>query len=198
MKALIKEDILIKISLTDGIEVGDIPHGVAPDRLRWNGSELIDLATLTQFYVRHLGSNYFELHAIELPNTQLVNMQYAQRKDLRTNPLTGEIYVASMVVKADEAIEEEIKLIKAGMQKFLICNQTEIFIKHFAFTAALIVFASEQPPALKAFFDSIADNIKAAFPMVRWETVLRNFAGDIKIYLESYYEALDKKDNPET
>ncbi len=195
MKAILKEDSIIRVSLTEGLEIGNIPNNISLDRLRWDGSKIIDLATVSIIYVRHLGDNFFELHAIPQPNTQSLPMNYKQRKDLRYDESTGTIYLATEQVKAGEVIDEEIEAIKHKLG-MAFGSDNDLFLKHFAFTAALIVYASEQPAALKNFFDDITPHIKEAFPLNRWEVILKNFAKDIKMYLENLYEAMDKGDEP--
>jgi len=185
--------LIIKLSLTEGIEIGNIPNNVAIDRLRWDGSKIVDLAVATIIYVRYLGDNFFELHAIPQPSTQSLPMNYKQRKDLRFNDVTGVIYLASDTVKADEAAKTEIESIKRRLGIALDIDN-DLFIKHFAMTAALIVYASEQPQALKNFFNDITPHIKEAFPLNRWEVILKEFAKDIKMYLENLYEVMDKGD----
>jgi hypothetical protein len=192
MKAILKNDLIIKLSIDRGVEIGNIPSGVSLERLRWDGSTLIDLAVPGTRYVKHLGDNYFELHVIELDYTQSVYMQYSQRRDLRYSEITGTVFLASDVVKADEQVDIDIQLIKARLKKY-IGDETDLFMKHFALTAALIVFASKQPPALKTFFDSISDDIIQSFPLNRWEQILKSFSKEIKKYLNSYYDALDRK-----
>ncbi len=195
MRAILKEDLIIRLSLTEGIEIGNIPNNVAIDRLRWDGSKIVDLAIATVIYVRHLGDNFFELHAIPQLNTQWLPMNYKQRKDLRYNSTTDTIYLASEEVKADEENEKEIEAIKHKLG-MAFGSDNDLFLKHFAMTAALIVYASEQPQALKNFFDNITPHIKDAFPLNRWEVILKEFAKDIKMYLESLYTAMDKGDEP--
>ena len=192
MKAILKNDLIIKLSIDRGTEIGNVPSGVSLERLRWDGSTLIDLAAPRTMHVKHLGSNFFELHVIELPHTKPIYMQYNQRRDLRYSEVTDTVFLASDVVKADEQVDIDIELIKSKLKNY-IGNETDMFMKHFALTAALIVFASKQPPALKTFFDSISDDIIQGFPLNRWEQILKTFSKEIKNYLDSYYNAMDRK-----
>lgn len=194
MKAILKEDMIVKLSIDRGVDVGNIPNGVALDRLRWNGSRLVDLGVIElgqTMYVRHLGNNFFELHIVPLPGTYEVYMNYKQRKDLRYDPIQDRIYLAGDVVKAEEAKQEAVNFAKAKIKKE-IGKDVDIFMKHFALTAALIVYASQRPQRLKDFFDDLAPHIIDAFPVDRWEEILRNFAVEIKKHLEAYYQELDK------
>ena len=81
MKAIIKEDMITKLSVTAGVEIGALPKGIGLERLRWTGSELVDLMDLTEMWVRYKNGQ-FELHAIEVDNSQLVEVTYPRRKAL--------------------------------------------------------------------------------------------------------------------
>lgn len=191
MKAILKNDEIVKLTIDKGVEVGNISNGVSLDRLRWDGSQLVDLMNPQTLYVKYLGDGYFELHVVNLPGTQPIYMSYKERKKLRYNEENGMIFLADPEFITEEKKQEEVKLILNRLGKYLGCNQ-EIFIKHMAFTAALIVYASEQPQALKDFFDDIAPVIKDTFPLAKWESILKKFSKDIKVYLQAYYEKLDE------
>jgi hypothetical protein len=79
LKAVIKNDEIIKLSLTTGVEIGEIPKGVGLERLRWTGTELVDLGTLDVMY-RHKRTG--KLHARRRPGTEKVRMKYKDRKNL--------------------------------------------------------------------------------------------------------------------
>ena len=83
LKAVVKEDIIIQITERGDTEIGALPQGVGLERLRWNGSEIVDLITLNQMWVRYVG--FFELHCIQVPDSVLVDMTYADRKKLTQN-----------------------------------------------------------------------------------------------------------------
>lgn len=65
-----------------GTDIGPIPRGVGTERLRWTGTELVDLAEVSEIYVLPK-SGGFELHAVEVPGSQLLEMNYFDRKRLR-------------------------------------------------------------------------------------------------------------------
>lgn len=68
--------------LTGETEVGPIPNNVGLERLRWNGTSVVDLANLSAMYVRY-EAGMFTLHAVKVHNSQLVLMRYGDRKRLR-------------------------------------------------------------------------------------------------------------------
>jgi len=87
MKALLNQDIVIRISETHGdTEIGDIPAGkkgrIGFDRLRFTGKKLVDLMDLKYIWVKHLGNNFFELHAVKVPDSKRITMSYSDRARL--------------------------------------------------------------------------------------------------------------------
>ena len=72
---------IVKLSSRTGTEIGPLPRKVGLERLRWTGSELVDLADLPSMWVRKKGGS-FELHALRVPGSQRVTMTYNQRKRL--------------------------------------------------------------------------------------------------------------------
>lgn len=81
MKATLREDIIQAVSGGD-TEIGPLPPGIGVERLRWSGSQLIDLAAATLIHVRHLSGNHFELHGVAVDGSQPVAMTWADRKNL--------------------------------------------------------------------------------------------------------------------
>jgi len=71
----------VKLSITAGVEIGELPKGVGLERLRWTGRELVDLMDLSQMWVKKIGGT-FELHAVAVSGSQLVTMLYTERKRL--------------------------------------------------------------------------------------------------------------------
>jgi hypothetical protein len=190
MKALMKEDIILCLTMDEGIEVGNIPSGVSLERLRWDGSKLIDLFWARIIYVRVLANNYFELHAVPLPYTHPVAMSYKDRKQLRV-AADGVPFIASESTVVDEVKVEKIKAAEIKLYNNLGGQQKQLQ-SLMAFVAALIVYAGEEPEALKNFFEEIAPNIKAAYPASRYLDILRKAGKELKQCLSEYHAELDR------
>jgi len=140
MKIICKEDIIINIVSPfskEGIEVGSIPGRIGLDRFRWTGEKLVDLADLTEFWVREIGPNVFELHAIKVPNSSLISMAYADRKRLYSGPsgiavYTQEEYEAKQNEEAAEIADNRnlkstiLNIIKSG----LTLNKIENYVNN--------------------------------------------------------------------
>lgn len=80
MRAIIHNtDMIAKVCGPDeGVEVGEKPAGVGLERLRFDGVKLVDIATLSEFYVVR-GDGSWELHVVEVPGSQLVQMTHKQK-----------------------------------------------------------------------------------------------------------------------
>ena len=87
MKAILNQDIITKISEDHGTtEIGNIPPDkkgrVGLDRLRFTGSKIVDLMDLKYIWVKHLGDNSFELHAVKVPGSKRKRMSYSDKAKL--------------------------------------------------------------------------------------------------------------------
>ena len=196
MKASLIEDIIIQLTMDRGeVEVGNIPSGVSLERLRWNGSRLVDLISLRVIHVRVKEGNFFELHSIPLKNTHPVMMSYRDRRRLRVGP-DGVPFIANVDMIVGEVKEEKRKAAEIKLRKRL-GGQDKQFQSLMAFVAALIVYAGEEPVALKNFFTEISPHIKAAYPPGRYLEILRTAAKELKVCLNDYHAELDGIDREE-
>ncbi len=116
MKALLCEDIIQAVGTGD-TEIGSLPSGVGVERLRWDGSKLIDLAEATQIYVRHLSGNHFELHAVAVLGSQPVAMTWPERKNLTL--VDGLIRLKTAEEIAAEYVAEHNGMLKANLRQGL-------------------------------------------------------------------------------
>jgi len=102
LKVLIhNHDMLLKTKDPNGIEIGSLPKGAGLDHMRWDGNKLIDLLNLDKIWVEYINGS-FRLHCIEVPHSQLVSMQYKDRKKLWTD-IDG-VYK----LKSNEQIQDEL------------------------------------------------------------------------------------------
>ena len=91
-RAIVNKDMIVKITVDPklGIEIGSIPRGVGLERLRWDGSELIDLLYLDKFYVDRKTR---KLHATKQPNCDKITMSYNDRFNLIEDPVSKKLRV---------------------------------------------------------------------------------------------------------
>lgn len=81
MRVILHNHDMIVCTTTDpnkGVEVGAKPRNVGCERLRFDGEKLVDIADLSEFYVARRDGDW-ELHAVEVPGSQLVSMSHKQK-----------------------------------------------------------------------------------------------------------------------
>ena len=143
-------DMIKKTNVDNGIEIGSVPKGVGLERMRWTGSKLVDLFNLDVIWVEFINGG-FRLHSIETPYSQLVEMQYKDRKKLYNDNGTYKI-------KSDDQIQNETnsELRKGNFPK--ISDQMGAIMKYLATKEDL-------PDELQELVDKI-DTVKDTYPKV--------------------------------
>ena len=161
------------------------------ERLRFDGEKVIDIAELTEFWVAQSGKG-FDLHCVEVPNSELVQLNYSDRKYLRTNKSSIRLKTPEEI--ATEQIQSKVMAAKTRLRAKLKASIGDIEDQHqdsLALICALIVYARQQPQALSDFFDSIIPDIKDIFQLDRVEENLKKSAKNLKTSMEEYWQELD-------
>jgi len=118
MRAILHEDRIIALVSDEkaGVEIGSLPPLVGLERLRWDGNKVVDLNGLTEMYVRELNGAY-SLHVIPVDGSQLVKMNYADRKYLKTDSATGVIRTKTKEERISETNLLSIERAKTAIKK---------------------------------------------------------------------------------
>lgn len=85
MRATLDRDIILKVGLQVGVEIGRLIPGVPLTQQRFDGTKVVDLATFNQMWIARV-NGVFSFHAIQVPGSQLVNMTWADRKRVVEDP----------------------------------------------------------------------------------------------------------------
>lgn len=190
MKAVVNNDKIVNISESKGtVEIGTPPAGVGLERLRWTGTELVDLAALSQIWVRHLSGDMFDLHASEMPGAQLVTMTYQDRKKLMVD--NGQIRLMTA-----EEVEEEKKdiarwMLKNRLRRRLKNNNGDVndqIADAFKLIFLLIVYSRTKPQVIADFFDAIIPTIKDVYDLDTVKATLIKIGQQLKTELPAYYQ----------
>ena len=195
MKAFLDNDIIVNITERGDTEIGSLPIGVGMERLRFDGEKVIDLADLSKFWVVPAGKG-FELHCIKVPNSQLVQMNYSDRKYLKTND--SNICLKTTQEINAEYINSKVELAKARLRAKLkeslgdVQDQQQDML---ALICALIVYARQQPQIVADFFDSIIPDIKDIYPLDRMQARLKQSAINLKEAMEEYQNEINNIGN---
>jgi hypothetical protein len=115
-------------------------------------------------------------------------MKYKDKKNLRIDSI-GNIYIAIGEELVKEVVAEKIKAADFKLHKDLGDNNFQSLM---AFVSALIVYAADQPVGLRTFFQEIAPNIKEAYPMARYEQILKMAAKNLNRSLKDYHAEVDR------
>jgi len=191
MRAILNNDLILSYTVKDGVEIGNPPKGVGLERLRFDGSKILDIATLSKFWVEPKADG-FVLHCVEVPGSKYLEFDYADRKRLILNGSSLRLKTATEIKNEDT--EKKIRILKNKLRLKLlnsIGDAQDQNMQTLAFVCALIVYARNQPPALSAFFDQIIPDIVDMFPMGRWQETLKTGAKDLKAAMQEYYEGVD-------
>jgi len=122
MKAVIKNGRIIKIN-SGNTEIGKIPKGSAINEMYWTGTRLVNLSKQNEFWVESK-DGMFRLHAIQVPYSQLVVMNYKDRKKLWNDNGTYKI-------KSDEQIQNELNFQYRGSHMPKISDELDIILKYY-------------------------------------------------------------------
>lgn len=191
MRALLNNDVIVSLVMneTDGTEIGDLPKGVGVERLRFNGSGVVDLASLTAFWIEE---GNFALHCVRVSNSQYFEMSYVDRKRLVWEDSGFRLKTLEEIIIEEQAAKiQKLKNILKIKLRNSIGDIQDQNMNTLAFVCALIVYARLQPAALGTFFDEIIPDIVEIFPLSTWEQTLKSGAKDLKTAMQEYYAGLE-------
>ena len=193
MRAILNNDIIVTLvsDVNKGVEIGSLPKDVGMERLRFNGVEVVDLATLSAFWVEPI-SGGFMLHAIKVPSSYYVEMAFSDREYLHINGGTPTVKTAEKIAIEKQANQIRLLKNKLRLRLFDLLGDTQDQnMNTLAFVCALIVYARMQPAALGEFFDEIIPDIIEIFPLNMWRDILKSSAKDLKTAMQEYYEGME-------
>lgn len=190
MKAILKEDIIINLTEQGNTEIGILPEGVGIERLRWDGSKLIDLANLNEFWIRSIGSG-FELHAIKVFGSQLVLMRYIDRKHLTLEGDFIRVKTSQELLDEQKAkFNTDLKIEMRNVLRKKIGDVEDLLMDTLVLVAALVVYVRTNDTTIGAWFDEMRPYIKNIFPQSEVETIVEQAMQDLKIAVNDYYDNL--------
>lgn len=190
MKANVMEDMIIWITDTGDTEIGALPPGVGVERLRFDGTQVVDLGDLSEIWVRKQ-AGAFELHAVAVPGSQVVSMTYADRKRLMDD--AGTIRVKTQAEIDQEDVDLKTALARARVKRALV-SQDEINHFQLMLTLALVQVVRGQDAGLTAFLDRILAVVRDIYPLERIEADLDGFLNKLKASMAVYWSDLDDID----
>lgn len=191
MKAFLKEDIITTITENGDTEIGRLPK-VGLERLRFNGSKVIDLVTVGQMWIRY-EKGFFTLHIVQVRDSQLVNMTYSDRKYLIVEG--GVIVVKTQVQRDAEALQVKKDILKTRLREKIkneLGTMNEQISDAYKLIAILIVYARNPGnTVLGNYMDELLPELVAAYPFDRVKGSLKRAVITLKTMLTDYYSEID-------
>jgi len=197
MKAILDQDIIIYITEKGDTEIGTIPSNkkdVGLERLRWNGTKIVDLADMSEIWVKSVSNNFYELHAVKVLDTQKVQMTYRDRKNLIIED--GTIRVKT-VLEIENGMKVEQESMTRNQLRQVFKRDTgdieDLLADAWKLISLIIIFMRTNDPKVAAFLDDILPNLQKAYPLEKIKDQLSENIATIKNLMQEYYQRKEKR-----
>ena len=174
MKATLHDDIIIRVHKNGDTEIGPLIKGVGFERLRFDGSQVVDLFDLATIHVVDLGG-HFSLHCREITRpgedefgnpvmetiSQPVAMSYADRKNLVNDNST-------IRLKTQAELDQEAADLQAEISEQA---ETNTELRSSVFATVTIALAEQY---IDSQVTDLASAKQALKIMVRYQIAMRN------------------------
>ena len=189
MQATLNNDIVVMLGRGPTTIPDDYPRNVGWERLRFDGENIIDLATLDGFWVEHK-SGMFVLHCIEFANTTFIPMTYAQRKLLYFD---GGIRILTAEQIASAAYDKQVVAIKNLLSNKLEAagNVAELLMVIVGLLAVVAIYARTGNATAGAYLTSILPQLQA-LPLSRIQGLVPGAADTMKTVFDLYFSKMDE------
>jgi len=198
MKAILDRDIIVSLTPKGNIEIGTIPpekRGVIGlERLRFDGTKIVDLADLSEFWVEAVAPDFFVLHCIKVPGSQQVVMTYQDRIHLMIE--NGLIRLKTPLEITAETDKMEKTIIKNRLRQAFkkdIGGPEDALADAWKIITLLIIYIRTGEPTIATFLDSIMPDLEAAYPLATVKDRLTANAKTIRTLMEGYYQEIQTK-----
>ena len=189
MKAILNKDIVIALGRGPTTIPDDYPRDVGWERLRWDGSQVVDLATLTGMWVEYANGR-FVLHCQQYPDTVYVEMTYAQRKLLYFD---GVIKILTAEQIASAAYDKQVVAIKNLLSNKLEAagNVAELLMVIVGLIAVVAIYARTGNTTAGNYLTSIMPKLQA-LPLARIQDLVPGAADTMKTVFDLYFSKMDE------
>jgi len=189
MQATIDRDLITVLGRGPVTIPDDYPRDVGLERLRWNGTSIIDLATMNGFWVEHK-NGMFVLHCKDMPNTTFIEMAYAARKLLYFD---GAIKVRTLDQVLSDAHNKQVEAIKNLLSNKLETagNIAELLMVIVGLIAVIAIYARTGNSAAGTYLTSILPKLQA-LPLTRIQGLVPDASDTMKTVFDLYFSKMDE------
>ena len=196
MKAVLDQDIIIYITEKGDTEIGAIPPNkkdVGLERLGWDGTKIVDLADMSEIWVKSVSNNFYELHAVKVLDTQKVQMTYRHPKNLIIEDGIIRVKTALEVEKGMK-IEQESMTRNQLRQAFKrdVGDLEDLLADAWKLISFLIIFIRTGDPKITSFLDNVLPDLQAAYPFEMIKDQLSKDITTTKSLMQEYYQEKER------
>jgi hypothetical protein len=188
MQATLNNDIVIALGRGSVTIPDDYPRDVGWERLRWDGKQIVDLATLTGMWVE-FSNGMFILHCIELPNTTYLDMDYSQRKNLYFD---GAVKLKTQAQIDSELIAKQTNAISYFLESKIITagNMAELFMVLTGIVALTAIYARTGNAMSGAALTSLIPKLQS-LPLTKIAPLVPGVADTLAEIFNLYFSKLE-------
>lgn len=189
MQATIDRDIITVLGRGPVTIPDDYPRDVGWERLRWDGERIIDLATLSAMWVERTQAGSFVLHAIEVPGAVLVDMTYADRKNLYFD---GSIKVKTAQQIADELLTKQIETVKNYLASNVVKPKelAKVVMVLLGLIAITAEYARTQNVTARNYLDAALPTLRQ-LPIQKIADIAPNALNTLKAVFDTYFSKME-------
>lgn len=199
MKAILDNDIILRFDEANGIEIGALLKQVPHDRLRFDGDEVVDLYLQSEFYVE-FRDGVFLLHVVDVIDSQLVQMNYRDRKFL-----TNDAGIYRVLTNQEIVDNEKNRRRSESKNRLRQSIKTDVgdagdnTSDAFKLLILLAFYVRTQNAQAEQLLDQFLIKAKDIYPIDRIKDGLINLSQKMKTKMDNYYQELDDiETSPET
>jgi len=166
---------------------------VGLERLRFDSRQVVDLADLKRIWVRDLGGGAFELHAIEVPGSQAVDMTYADRRRLTTEAGVIRLRTEDEMISQElaDCLSQEKNRLRRRIEA-AVGDQGDQLADLYKLVYALIAYVLAADQASAALLQALLPDIQACYPAEDVAERLRSIIPTTSSELSAYYGAKEQ------
>lgn len=189
MKATLDQDRILYVSESGDTDIGILPPGVGLERLRFDGQRVVDLADLQRLWVRDLGGGAYELHAVEVPGAQAVDMTYADRRRLTTEAGVIRLRTEDELIAQNltETLGQEKNRLRRRIEA-AVGDQGDQLADLYKLVYALIAYVLAADQSSAALLQALLPDIQTCYPADDVAERLRFIIPTTTAELKDYYD----------
>jgi hypothetical protein len=188
MQATIDKDIITVLGRGPVTIPDDYPRNVGLERLRFDGANVVDLATLAGMWVELTNGNFI-LHCKEFDGCAFVTMTYSDRKNLYFD---GAIKVKTAQQITDELLKKQIEAVNNYLASSVVKPKelAEVIMVLLGLIAITAEYARTQNTTSRNYLDAALPTLRK-LPIQKISDIAPTALNTLKTVFDSYFSKLE-------